>query len=251
MRNVFTSAFVIAMLSTPTFSASPIRSIEQPWNGSLPAVAESGDTFLLTREVKVEVDSPRIGKAIGSLFLIFDRATGYYFRDIRWSKDGYPSYMEYFSKEDHLGVTPKGIWAFEFVPHTCMLVILKGHEKAESLDDAESKALIWAAGHIQELEARKGNINYAGGRQLFLPFASHVNPLNNGLEFVPEALLSLKWHNGLWEFTFDGYQRRDKWYHPPEERKHLKARFTIDSTTVGQSNSFSCVDDKLQETICP
>jgi hypothetical protein len=104
---------------------------------------------------------------------------------------------------------------------------------------------------MQELEDRKSQLNYAGGQQLFLPLKNHVDPANSALEFVPETLTNFIWHDGFWEFTFEGYQRRNQWSRPLEKNKHLKARLTISSATLERSPSFSCVDDKLQETACP
>ena len=253
MRKAVKLPFATAMLATLALGGSPIRPTEHPWDNSLPAVTESGDTFLLTRDVKVEVDSPRVGKATGHLFLIFDRSTGFYLREISWiSKAGgeYPPYMDQF-RNFRLGVTSNGIRAFELALGTCTLYTLASTEKAESLDDAESKALTWAAAHIQELDYRKRDPNFAGNTPLILPLEKHLDPANNGREFVPETLVNFAWREGQWVFTFEGYQRRNRRDRPPEEMRHLKARFTVNSSTWEQSPPLTCVDDKLQETTCP
>jgi hypothetical protein len=253
MRKAVTLPLATAMLATLAPGSPPIRPIEQPWDNSLPAVTEGGDAFLLTRDVKVEVDSPRVGEATGHLFLIFDRSTGFYLREISWiSKAGreYPPYMDQFTSF-RFSVTSKGIWAFKLIPGACTLYILASAEKAESLDDAESKALTWAAAHIQELEGRKRDPNFAGNTPLILPLEKHLNPANNGKEFIPETLANFAWRDGRWEFTFEGYQRRNRWDRPPGEMRHLKARFTVNSSTPAQSPPLTCVDDKLQETTCP
>jgi hypothetical protein len=249
----------IALLLQAAAGVPPVRPIERLSDSSLPAITESGDSFVLTREVKLEVDTPELGVMVGRLFLIFDRSTGHYLRALNWSKGEGPvgsSYTDMFRDHAHIGATSQRIWAF-FAPRAFLapgatLEVWQGLEKAENLDDAEAKTLKWVAvhAHIPELQP-KIPAQFFMNMPLILPLSASSDAARGKAEFVPETLVSYTLHNGLWEFIFDGYARRDRLYHPTEERKHLRARFTLNSTDYAQSPAYVCVDDKSQEAPCP
>jgi hypothetical protein len=254
MRYLTASVLAIPILATIPYS---VRPIEPPWDASLPAVTEWGDSFVLTREVKVETGSPRMGKGVGRLFVVFDRSTGYYLKRFYCARKEYPAvptFSDWFKSHGHIGVTSKGIWAFDFQladrPNDGGAVLrdFESNEKAESLDDAVSKALKWAPARIEDTE--QGKPQPYGGSVLVRRFERHLDPANDDVEFVPQALVSFAWRSGLWEMTFDGYQRREGSYPPPGQRKPLRARLALASPGEYLPR-YTCVDDKGGETTCP
>jgi hypothetical protein len=259
MKSTFALAFAAVLLPALAFADYSVRPMDQHWDGSLPAVTEWGDAFVSTREVKVETTSPRTGKGVGWLFLVFDRSTGYYLQQFHYTRKEYEypglgTYYtaDWFGKHYHVGVTSNRIWAFDFqIPEMARLSILVSSEKAEGLDDAESKAMRWAAEQmvVREQTPVHKIQPQARAMNLIFPLGKHVDPANEGLEFVPETLVSLRWRDGRWELTFDGSPTRDKFYHP-EARIHLRARFTMDSMTFS-SNRYTCVGAESEEITCP
>jgi hypothetical protein len=130
------------------------------------------------------------------------------------------------------------------------LIVLESDAKAESLNDAQSKALKLEASRIDNSEPNK--VQPPDTIDLIRPLSQERDSPNGRVEFVPESLESLTYRDGLWEMIFTGYQRRDRSYHPPNERIHMKAKIKLNAARLWEQwPRYSCLSDKSEEVTCP
>jgi hypothetical protein len=244
--------FIFALLASA--AAQVVQPVGAPWDSSLPAVTDWGDSFVLTREVRITLGGAPGHELDGYLFLIFDKQTGFYLQKIYLgappSDHAIPSATDE-HRRYHVGVTKNGIGVFDYQrPLTLNVRWSNPTDKAYSIDDAETKVLGWAGSHVK-------------GGHLAYGFDHSANGLDcigweifsaTGSQYVPDTLLSFERRDGAWEITFDGFMRPVGSKSIPQEekdRRGLKARVRLGTNNWAGAKEFVCLDDEMKERACP
>jgi hypothetical protein len=174
-------------------------------NKTISARGHDGRTQLAARESRVELKFAPTREGKGSVVVIFDHSTGYYFSFIYWDKDyANRSLLEGFTGEARVGVTDEKLVIFTL--RSGVLFAYESTDKASSIDDAEVKTLQWATEHIAETESRADRYKPIRLGEIQTPpdFLLARPPGSAMIRSGPDGLLDLERHDGLWELTVQG-----------------------------------------------
>jgi hypothetical protein len=170
MRSKLVLGFVIAAAAATAAAAAPgIRQVMGSTSDrAVPVTTALGESYASAREMRVDLDFPSGKSGKGTLFIIFEPSTGYFFRIFRWDGSDYPpaSQSGDFVAGSWLGASTERLLIF--TNGNPWLVIHESSEKAASLSEAEASSLKWAAGHLAEIEARKNEYRTASMDLRFL-----------------------------------------------------------------------------------
>jgi hypothetical protein len=204
MKSNLTLALFVAMAAAAP--APGIRTVAETTDERTLSVATAlGDSSVSARQMRVDLDFPSGKSGKGSLLILFEPSTGYFFHFFRWDKSDYPraSLTDSFVAGTWLGASADRLLLF--TNDNPWLVIHESSEKAASLNEAEAASLRWANGHLADIEAWAGGYHTASLdlrslRDLpgFLPSGDDAGP---GL---PIRILGVVWADTAWELTIEG-----------------------------------------------
>lgn len=158
MKHAFIPALVLGALAS-ALAAPPPGITEVMGTAGDREVEISADqrvTRAAARERRIELVFPDARTAKGTLFVVFEPSTGYFYWNVEWKKGDYPET----SQLDHLasgstfvGLTDRGLSLLNGGP--CGLFIREARDKAQSIDAAYQEALSRASQHLGEIESYK------------------------------------------------------------------------------------------------
>jgi hypothetical protein len=168
----------------------------------LTALSDRGDTPVNVSETRIDLDFPSGKSGKGTLFVVFEPATGQYFWNVDWQKDDYPQTSEtdrLRKGSEFVASTAHGLSILD--PGNPFLFIREVSSKAESSNAARQDALNRAIEHIADIEARanphpKAYVDLRGAFPPgFIPEGPRSEPA------LPVKLIRVERKSGWWDFS--------------------------------------------------